>query len=339
MASSYRNIHPVDQILTNLVSEVIPSDSQLIADQVFETVRIPERSGTFLLENTRNFMGSPELDLRRAPGASRTRISSFDRTSLTFKAESYSALDSIALEDIIDSQYPGSEEQRMAKKVARTMMLAKEKRAADLLFDTASFSNDTCTNVVGGQLNAAGTDALTGLDKLKDLIFSAAHGINPDTIILGRGVARALARNPEFRSYITVGDFTGAGVGVAAGGNFVLNDSAVQAVIRQHLEIPNVYIGAARRETAKPGATSSEAQIWTDDRIFCGILKGSDAIVQKSGNVKGMPVAALNFDFSGMQAGQYDDPEATRRSVWAEEVHLFKAIDSTLGYVLTSCLA
>ena len=37
-----------------------------------------------------------------------------------------------------------------------------------------------------------------------------------------------------------------------------------------------------------------------------GIMKGADAIVQKSGNVKGMPVAALNFDFGGMVAGQYD---------------------------------
>jgi len=69
MASSYSNIHPVDEILTSLVSEVIPSDSQLIAGQVFENVKVPERSGTFLLENTRNFMGSPELDLERAPGA------------------------------------------------------------------------------------------------------------------------------------------------------------------------------------------------------------------------------------------------------------------------------
>ena len=52
MASSYSTIHPVDQILTSLVSEVVPSDSQLIANQIFENVKIPERSGTFLLENT-----------------------------------------------------------------------------------------------------------------------------------------------------------------------------------------------------------------------------------------------------------------------------------------------
>ena len=336
MNSAYSVIHPVDQILTSLVQEAIPSDNQLIADQVFEKIKIPERSGTLLLENTRNFMGAPELDLKRAPGASRVSLTEFARTSLTFKAENYGLEESIAMEDIIDSQYPGGEEQRAAKKVRRALMLAREKRAADLLFDNTVFTNtDTCTNIMGGQLDASGTDALTGLDKLKDQIFQNAHGINPDTIILGRGSARALARNPEFRSYLTVGTTPS---GIAGGGQLVLNDEAVKAIIRDVLGIPNVYIGSARRETAVAGATSSEAQIWTDSTIFCGILKGSDAVVQKSGGVKAMPVAALNFDFKPMFSGQYDSNDSVRRSVWVEEQMLYKAIDVSLGYVLTACV-
>jgi hypothetical protein len=333
MASSYSNIHPVDQILTSLMSDVVPSDSQLIANDILENVNIPERSGTFLLENSRNFMGAGVgLDLERAPGAGRANIGSFDRSNLTFKALIYSAQDSIAMEDIIDSQYPGGEEARIARKVRRAMMLSKEKRAADLLFDTGSFTNDTCTNVMGGKVDAAGTDGLTGLDRLKDLIFAQAHGINPDTLIFGRGVFRALARNPEVRGYAGT-----ASAGLATG-NMILTDEATKQVLRDVLGIPHIHVGEARRETAVPGATSSESQIWNTESIFCGILKGSDAIVQKSGNVKGMPVAALNFSFGGMVAGQYDSLDATRRYVYAEEVQQFKAIDSTLGYILTDCL-
>lgn len=333
MASSYSNIHPVDQILTSLMSDVVPSDSQLIANDILENVNIPERSGTFLLENSRNFMGAGVgLDLERAPGAGRANIGSFDRSSLTFKALIYSAQDSIAMEDIIDSQYPGGEEARIARKVRRAMMLSKEKRAADLLFDTGSFTSDTCTNVMGGKVDAAGTDGLTGLDKLKDLIFAQAHGVNPDTLIFGRGVFRALARNPEVRGYAGT-----ASAGLATG-NMILTDEATKQVLRDVLGIPHIHVGEARRETAVPGATSSESQIWNTESIFCGILKGSDAIVQKSGNVKGMPVAALNFSFGGMVAGQYDSLDATRRYVYAEEVQQFKAIDSTLGYILTDCL-
>ena len=70
-----------------------------------------------------------------------------------------------------------------------------------------------------------------------------------------------------------------------------------------------------------------------------GILRGSDAIVQKSGNVKGMPTAALNLEFGGMQAGQYDSLDSTRRYVYAEEVHDFKLIDASLGFVITDCIS
>ena len=329
MASSYSNLHPVDQILTSLVVEAVPSDDQLIADKICENITIPERSGTLLLEETRNFMGAGAgLDLERAPGSSRTSIGGFDRSSQTFKAKIYGAQDSIAMEDILDSQYPGSEEQRIARKVARVMKLAREKRFADVLFDSTAFANST----PGIKFDAAGAEPLTFLHELKDTVFAAAHGINPDSLIFGRDVFRQLARNPEIRGYV---GSTSSGL---ASGNRILNDEAVLSVLRDVLGIPNVYVGQARQDTAVPGATSSEAYIWNGESIFMGILKGSDAIVQKSGNVKGMPVAALNFQFGNMVAGQYDSLDKTRRYVYAEEVHAVQAIDSTLGHVVTDCL-
>ena len=330
MASQYSNLHPVDQILTSLVVESVPSDNQLIADKIFENINIPERSGTLLLEETRNFMGAGAgLDLERAAGASRATIGGFDRSSQTFKALIYAAADSIAMEDILDSQYAGSEEGRLAKKVSRVMKLAREKRAADLLFDTGSFNNSAAS----ATFDAAGATPLTDLHQLKDTVFQAAHGINPDSLIFGRKAFRALARNTEVRGY--VGDSSKDGA--FSSGNQILNDEAVLSVLRDVLGIPNIYVGAALQDTAKIGATSSESFIWDSDKLFMGILKGSDSIVQKSGNVKGMPVAALNFQFSGMVAGQYDSLDRTRRYVYAEEVHQFKAIDSTLGHVLTGC--
>jgi hypothetical protein len=334
MASSYSNLHPVDQILSNLVVEAVPSDSQLIADQVFETIKVPERSGTILLEETRNFMGAGAgLDLERAPGSSRTSIGGFDRSSTTFKANIYAAQDSIAMEDIFDSQYPGSEEARIAKKVARVMKLAKEKRAADLLFGTSNFNNASAAAEFGGEFDDVGSTPLSDLYDLKNTVFEAAHGISPDTLVLGHKVFRTLAKNPEVRGYLEVGG--ASTVGVAAGAR-ILNNETVLQVLRDVLGIPNIYVGAARRDTAVPGATSSESYIWTEDALFMGILRGSDAIVQKSGNVKGMPTAAINLEFGGMIAGQYDSLDKTRRYVYAEEVHTFKAIDGTLGRIITS---
>lgn len=326
---SYSNLHPVDQILTGIVSEAVPSDSQLIADRVMERVDIPERSGTLLVETTRSFMGAPEADSRRAPGAGRQSLSSFNRSSLTFKAEIHSFEDSIAMEDIEDSQYPGTEEARSARKVRRALLLAQEKRCADLMFSTAQFTNNTTP---GTKFDAAGAEPLSFLHQELDTLRAANHGIVADTIVLGYDVFRALARNPEIRSF--VGD---SGQGIASG-NRILADSAVLEVLRSVLAVPNVYVGSARRETAIPGATSTEADIWNTETIGLYILRGSDAIAQKSGGVKAMPVAALNMEYKGLQAGQYDSLDLVRRHVWGEHVQQFKLVDAARGRLLTNCL-
>jgi len=39
-----------------------------------------------------------------------------------------------------------------------------------------------------------------------------------------------------------------------------------------------------------------------------------------------------------MVAGQYDSLDRTRRYVYAEEVHKFHAVDSTLGRIITTCV-
>ena len=333
MASSYSNLHPVDEILSSLVAEAVPSDDVLIADKILESVKIPERSGTLLLEESRNFMGAGAgLDLERAAGASRATIGGFDRTSQTFKALIYAASDSIAMEDILDSQYPGSEEARIAKKVARVMKLAREKRAADLLFGTSNFDSDSAANEFNGEFDDANAEPLSDLYDLKNTVFEAAHGINPDSLIMGHKVFRTLAKNPEVRG------FAGTSSAGLASGNRILSNDAVLDVLKDVLGIPNIYIGSARQDVAVAGATSNEGFIWNQSSIFMGILRGSDAIVQKSGNVKGMPVAALNLQFSDMVAGQYDSLDRTRRYVYAEEVNKFHAVDSTLGRIITDCV-
>jgi hypothetical protein len=330
MASSYSNLHPVDQILTGLVAEAVPSDNQLIADKALETISISERSGTLLLEETRNFMGAGAgLDLERAPGSGRAMIGGFDRSSQTFMAKIYSASDSIAMEDIFDSQYPGSEEARIAKKVARVLKLAREKRIADLLFNVSGATFNT--SAAAAAFSTATAEPLSELFDLKDTVFSAAHGINPDTLIMGRACFRALAKNAEVRGFV------GTLANGVASGNQILNDEAVLQVLRDVLGIPNIYVGQALQDTAVPGATSSESAIWDGTKLFMGILRGSDAVVQKSGNVKAMPIAAVNLQYNDMVAGQYDSLDKTRRYVWGEEVNTFHAVDGTLGHVLTGC--
>ena len=333
MASSYSNLHPVDEVLSSLLIENYGSNKDLIADKIFETVKVTDRTGTILLEEGRNFLGAGAgIDVQRAPGSSRAQISTFDRSSTTFACKIYAAQHGIAVEDILDSQYPGSEEERAARMVGNVLALKREKRAADLIFNTAEFTNnDTATNEFGARVDAAGADPLTGLHKLKDKVKGNSSGVSPDSLIMGYEVFRALARNEEIRGY------AGTATAGFASGSRILQDEVVLNVLRDILGIPNIHIGAARQDTAVAGATSSESYIWGES-IFMGCLRGSDAVTQKSGNVKAMPVAALSLEFAAPMSGQYESLDRTVKYVYGEEVNVLKKIDANLGYIVTDCL-
>jgi hypothetical protein len=153
-------------------------------------------------------------------------------------------------------------------------------------------------------------------------------------LVLGYGALRSLSRSADVRGFFTAGS-TASGT---AAGNRIMQDDMVVSVLKEVLGIPNVFVGSARKETANPGLTSSEAQIWTDDSVFMGILKGSDAVANKNGT-KVMPVAALNFEYAGFTSGSYDDLAMTKRTVWLQHEHQDKIIAQNYGFLLTDCLA
>jgi hypothetical protein len=326
--ASYSGLHPVDNILSNVLNEAIPSDMQLIAGQVFEPVQVTERSGTILSEESRSFMGEPGADSRRAPGASRQELSHFNRSSTTFKCEIHSFADSIAMEDIEDSQYPMSEEMRSARRVQRALLLAQEKRAADALFDTANFTTATPAT----KFDAAGGEPLSYIHEQMDVLRASNHGIMPDTMVLGYSVFRELARNPEVRSFVG-----NSSSGIASGLRILPNQDVLD-VLKSVFQLQHVYVGEARRETAVAGATSSEAQIWEGETIGLYLMRGAMPEAKVSGNVKVMPVCGLDLRYKDYVAGQYDSLDRVRRHVYGEHVQQFQILDYTRGLLLTDTL-
>lgn len=326
--ASYSGLHPVDNILSNVLNEAIPSDMQLIADKVFEPVQVTERSGTILSEESRSFMGEPGADSRRAPGASRQELSHFNRSSTTFRCEIHSFADSIAMEDIEDSQYPMSEEMRSARRVQRALLLAQEKRAADALFDTVNFTIAT----PGTKFDAAGGEPLSYIHEQMDVLRASNHGIMPDTMVLGYNVFRELARNPEVRSFVG-----NSSSGIASGLRILPNQDVIE-VLKSVFQLQHVYVGEARRETAVAGATSSEAQIWDGETIGLYLMRGAMPEAKVSGNVKVMPVCGLDLRYKDYIAGQYDSLDRVRRHVYGEHVQQFKILDYNRGLLLTDTL-
>jgi hypothetical protein len=335
MSRSYSNIHPVDEILKGIVSEAVQSDDSLIADKVFAnaTIQVPERSGELLKYPSRDMTGSGAgIDSERAPGTSRQRVNSFNRSIQNFYCKEYALESAIAYEDIRDSQYPMDEETRALRILVRTSRLNREKRAADLLFDSTQFETSTCTAIMGGKIDAAGTRALEGLRKVFTTNRNNAHGVDPDTLILGYDVFEALLVNADMRRFF--GDST---LGVASG-DLMLSDIELMNRLKSRLGIKNIYVGSARSDSAVPGATSNEGFIWNNETIFMGCLSGAEQIANARGAVRTLPVAALNFELESLNSGMYEPPGMITKNVYVSETQVYKAIDSKLGFVVTDCL-
>lgn len=341
MSQSFRSYHPIDPILSGLLVDATPElDSKLIVPQIFETVVAPTKSFTVLVENKRNFNGGQQagIDAKRAAGAKRATLNGFDRTNLTSSVDSYSFQDSIPMEEIRDSLFPGSEEQRMTIKVNMALKIVREQLGAELLFTASNWATSTLAALGGGSngttWTSAGAEPLTDLHVLYDAVKTNASGRSPDSLILSYKAVRALARNPEIRGIF----FATSG---ATAGERVLPNGAVIDVLKAHLGIPNIYVGESQIETAVSGLSSSQSQIWAADKVWMGCLKGSNPIQQIAG-VKVVPTAALHFELGGANglptAGSYDEMDMTKRYVWGEFVSKYQIIDNSLGYCMTSCV-
>ena len=347
MASSLSALRPVNEILSQLAVEAGSTlNEQLIADKVFEKIQLDEGqfTGTILVENSRNYMGAggADVNFKRAAGAARARLDGFDFTTLTFQTEAHGLEAAIAYEDLVSSQYPIDMKEREIRRITRALLLEREVNAANLLFGTSNwtgynntlstFNSSVNTDANGTQWNSSGAEPLIDLFALADTVRANSHGIMPDTLVMGHRCFRALQSSPDVLGL--VGTF---GSGLSNAGRRIVSQPAAIEVLKEQLGIPNIFVGTARRETANPYQTSSEAQIWTDDSIFCGIMRGSDAVVNR-GQVKAAPLAAVCLENFGMKSGEepYKD---IRTDVWVEHRYQDKVLSSNYGYLLTDILA
>lgn len=348
MAQSYSNLHPVDEILSSFASEAASQlDAQLIHQDLFETVSVPKsmRSGTILVENNNQYMGTA-LDLKRQPGASRVRQSSFDFESTTYRTIIRGLEASIAFEDLDDNQYPIDLLQREIRKITRSLMIDKEKEAASTLFTAsnwtgyentlADFNASVNTDANGTQWDAAGAEPLVDLLALSDTIRKNAYGMSAEmqTLVMGYDCFLALQRNPEIRGFL---GSTNDGL---ASGNRILPQAEVIRIIKDIFGFADVKVARARNNSANPGQTQTTADIWTANSLFLGVLKSPDgAVVGNSGSVKTSPAAVLSLEVQGMKSGQYDSQDLVRRQVWVEHEYVNKIIKPSFGYLLRTVVS
>lgn len=217
------------------------------------------------------------------------------------------------------------------RRVMNTLMIAREKRCADLFFGTGNWTNQAVAAFGGAAWNAPTGTPLSDLSLLQETVHDASGGHMPDTLIMDFAVLRTISKNPEVRSVI---NSTGGSLS-SASGNLPLPDQAVIELIESFLGL-RVCVARKMRNTANVGQAATPARIWTDS-VWMGCMGGADAIRTGAGP-KLNAIAAADFSHTALRPGAYDRANQTGRVVYGEEIGDMLKVEGSLGYLLTDAI-
>ncbi len=151
------------------------------------------------------------------------------------------------------------------------IMLDRERRVANLIFAAGTYPSGNKVTLSGNDQWSAFGQALS--DPVED-ILSAFEGMlmRPNTAVFGSQTWYMLRRHPKLLAAIYP-----TGSNASTGGIATLNQ------VKEVLEIPNIYIGSAFVNTAKPGQTATLSRIWGKHAAFLHLnplasLKGGSGI-------------------------------------------------------------
>jgi len=185
------DVQMVEPVLTNMMTAFRQGTERFIASRVFPVVNVATDSGTFY-KFTKKYWYLDALQ-RRAPGDPFARLD-FGVESDTYKTEQWAADYAIPDEVRANASAPLDLERAAVDFLGQKSMLRKE----------IQFAADFMKTGVWGTDNTSATDwdDFTNGDPIADLInaagvVSSATGYQPNTLIVGEVVHRALMNHPD----------------------------------------------------------------------------------------------------------------------------------------------
>lgn len=224
-------------------------NKELIADQVLPRTPVNERSFKWDLHNKSDMFTIPDLRVGRKGVPSEVEFTATEQTS---SVEDYGLDDVVPYEDIESAaSKPGLDPLgRATEGVSELLMLAREKRVADIVFATGTYPTGSKVTLDANNKWSAFTDAAS--DPVED-ILSASEGMlmKPNTLVLGSQVWFQLRRHPKVLAAVFAG-----------GGNAATGGVASLQAVADLLEVDRILIGRAFINSAKAGQTATYARIW-----------------------------------------------------------------------------
>lgn len=204
-----------------------------------------------------------------------------------------------------------------------TLMIlrAQEKRVADLLTNTSTFTNSAATTA---WTTPATADPLADVNRAKSAI-KLATGIEPDTIVLTDKAYRAVCNCASVLDRVK---YTNPAV---------VRGDLTEDILKTYFGVSNIFVAGAVYNQNGRNKTESIARIWTDAKVFVCKLSGSGSDLKEPGLGRTFVWEPDSPDIVTVE--QYRE-EATRSTIYRVRQHVCEKIQlAAAGYILTGCVA
>jgi hypothetical protein len=296
------------------------SNKELIADQVLPRTPVTERSFKWDLHTKADRFNIPNTRVGRKGQPDEVEFTAAEQTS---SVEDYGLDDVVPQEDIDAARgKPGLDPLgRAVEGIMDLIMLAREKRVADLIFASATYpaANRVTLSGTSQWSDTANSDPV-------DALMAAQEGMlmKPNTLVLGSQVAYKLRRHPKVVAAY-----------VPAGGNASVGGVVPLQALADLFEVERVLVGAAWYNSAKQGQTASLTRIWGK---HAALLRLSPLAGVRGNNI----AFGMTAEYGGRVAGTMLEPRvglrgATRARAGESLKELITASDC--GYYFENAVA
>jgi len=316
------------------------------------TVRVAPRDhqGTIFVAPSASMLGTPQA-LETALGADYPQRSLGAPTTVTYRTVERKLASDVLPQRLLErSQMPAAIEEFEAQSIARSLALAVEAEVLTLFSTTGNWTGTAAlTALTGGagvQWSTTATAApMSDLRAAIEVFRAQCFGMRPDTVIMSRAVAAAVARSAEARGIAIVTQ------GAAAISRPVASDEYLIAAFRADLQL-DLIIADGRRQTSADGLAHTSADLLTDT-VWLGRLgegaraAGSDVLVRPTAMVLVVedPLDGLGVNSGGLvlpmsiRSTMTVPPTAAGVIITGEVYVDAVATMAQAGYTLTDCLA
>lgn len=238
--------------------------SGYVAQQVFPVVNVAKQAGNFGVVPLAQLLQA--RDTKRAPG------SGYARGSFTFTPATYSTEEHGAEEPVDDREAKMYSDYFVAEQIATlrafsSVLRNAEKRVADAVFNTSTWTGSSLTTSIGTPWSTvASATPITNVESAVQKVYDNS-GLKANALIVNWKVYRNLRNCTQITDRIAA---SGAGSAIKA------SDITPQ-ILAQVFDLDYVIVAGQSRNSATEGQTATPSQIWSSSyAMVCRISNSQD---------------------------------------------------------------